>query len=74
MPNTVRMKKGTLYADIYNSEETIARAMSEGYVLVDEESIDNKIENAIVDAIESSTENVDEEKESKLTKGRRGRR
>lgn len=31
---TVRMKRGELYADIYDSPETIAQAKSEGFFLV----------------------------------------
>ncbi len=32
---TVRMKKGTLYADIFDSPETIKQAQREGYSLVE---------------------------------------
>lgn len=35
--STVLMKKGDLYAKIYDSEETIAQAMYEGYQLVKDE-------------------------------------
>lgn len=72
MPNTIRMKKGSLFADIHNSEETIARAMSEGYEMVDELPLDEKIENAIVDEIEHPTAVVEDS--PKVTTTRRGRR
>ena len=32
---TVRMKKGTLYADIFDSPETIKQAQREGYSIVE---------------------------------------
>lgn len=41
---TVRMKKGVMYADIYDSEETIRQAQLDGYSLVEEEKTPKKIE------------------------------
>lgn len=39
---TIRMRKGSFFADIYDSEETIKNAMNEGYVIVKEE-VNNEI-------------------------------
>lgn len=35
---TVKMVRGSLYADIFDSEETIAQAKKDGFELVDEKS------------------------------------
>ena len=35
---TVKMKKGSMYADIYDSPETIKQAQTEGFSLVEEKA------------------------------------
>lgn len=68
MPNTIRMKRGSLFADIHNSEETIARAKAEGYEIVEELPFEAKLEKAIVDEIEHPTEVVEDSSEKKVTR------
>ena len=43
---TVRMKKGNVYADIYDSPEGIARAESHGFVRCDDEKHVSHVEKA----------------------------
>lgn len=68
---TIRMKKGTLYADIFDSPESIASAQSKGYSIVKEDSIvkeekkDEKKSSLFVKkseevVVESATETVEE--------------
>lgn len=62
---TIRMKKGTLYADIFDSPESIASAQSKGYSIVKEEKKDEKKSSLFVEkseevVVESATETVEE--------------
>lgn len=41
---TVKMFKGNIIADIYDSEETIAQAKKDGYLPVEEEPKSKKVE------------------------------
>ena len=60
---TVKMKKGSVYADVFDSPETIRNAQLEGYSLCDEKSPDTVVKEAIVDAlkVEEKTEKQSEE-------------
>lgn len=60
---TVRMKKGLLYADIYDSPESIKQAQLNGYSLVKEKTLDAQVHDAIVESVEKYT---DKQKENQL--------
>lgn len=55
---TVRMKKGDLYADVFNSPETIENAKREGFSLCDDVSPDEMVEKAIEKELEADVEKV----------------
>lgn len=61
---TVRMKKGTLYADIFDSPETIKQAQREGYSIVEKTFEQPKKETAKVEEPRVETS----EKKSKVVK------
>lgn len=56
-PQTIRMKKGDIFADIHNSEECIAQAISEGYQVVKESE----------KPVEKNVEKVDEKPATRKT-------
>lgn len=60
---TVRMKKGLLYADIYDSPDSIKQAQLNGYSLVEEKTLDTQVHEAIVESVEKYT---DKQKENQL--------
>lgn len=62
---TVLMRKGDLYAHIYNSEECINTATNEGYILVDGEE-PKKVVN--------ETETTEKTEVSRSVPNKRGRR
>lgn len=56
----VRMKKGSIYANVFDSPEMIASAKSDGYVLVTEEEAPVKqAETKVVDAEEKTAEKTE---------------
>ena len=60
---TVRMKKGNVYADIYDSPEGIARAESHGFVRCEEKPVrETKVEEA---AEEKTAEKAEKPKTSR---------
>lgn len=65
---TVLMRKGDLYAHIYNSEECINTATNEGYILVDGEEPKKVVKET------ETTENVTETAEETKTVSKRGRK
>lgn len=67
MAKTVKMKKGGLTADIFDSPETIAQAQKEGYVLVSGNSEPAEPEE------EAISEEVAEPEETKPRRGRTSR-
>lgn len=62
---TVRMKKGDVYADIYDSPEGIARAESHGFVRCNDEKPVQRTE---------KVENTDEEPVEKPVKATKSKR
>ncbi len=63
---TVRMKKGSVYADVFDSPETIRNAQLEGYSLCDEKPIDTVVEEAIVDALKVENKAESQTDEQKI--------
>lgn len=59
---TVKMKKGNKYADIFDSEETIAQAKSEGYELC--------ARNEVAEATEEKAEENADSEEKTVRRGR----
>lgn len=52
---TVRMRKGTLYADIFDSPETIKQAQRDGYSIVEKTFEEPKKEEPKADTSEKKT-------------------
>ena len=51
---TVKMFKGNIIADIYDSEETIAQAKKDGYLPVEEEPKKEKVDESDSDEIKET--------------------
>lgn len=65
---TVRMKKGNIYADIFDSPETIKQAQKDGYSLV-EKTFEKTVTTESETDVKSESESEDKENQS----ARRGR-
>lgn len=53
---TVRMTKNGLFADVFDSEETIANAQKQGWAICQEKPIDMVVEEAIEKELEPMVE------------------
>ena len=58
---TVKMKRGSHYADIFDSPETIGQAEKDGYVLAEEKKSETKFEPEIEPASDIEEEAVEDE-------------
>lgn len=72
---TVRMKKNGLFADVFDSPETIKNAQMEGWAIVkDEKPLDQKVEEAIEKSLEPQVNDILEKTAEESKPRTRGRK